>query len=219
MVQVMRLWEELTDEEFLTWNVAAKLRRMKGVNYFKMVNLRRARRGDPLVKLPPESKPRDPRPILKGLIIRNQPGRITLKLELRRVPTSPTTVWASRPYNRGALKPDKCPRLGWLPKARAKVREITREYFGKHGEYLTKHNVQIVGKRIFVRVRQEVDEGASLYEQANAVMPPPEERSGGANDPVSYFGLWAAGKNLAVSAWNSRRTVYFQAVGDSLVAK
>jgi hypothetical protein len=32
-----------------------------------------------------------------------------------------------------------------------------------------------------------------------------------------YFGLWAAGKNLAISAWNSRQTAYFQAVGDPFV--
>src|SRR5271169_2619294 len=27
-----------------------------------------------------------------------------------------------------------------------------------------------------------------------------------------YFGLWAAGKNFAICAWNSRQTPYFQAV-------
>jgi hypothetical protein len=36
LVQVMKAWDELTDLEFLTWNVAAKLRRVKGVNYFKL---------------------------------------------------------------------------------------------------------------------------------------------------------------------------------------
>jgi hypothetical protein len=177
LVQVMKAWDELTDLEFLTWNVAAKLRRMKGVNYFKMVNLRRVRRGESLVRLPPESKPRDPRPLIKRFIIRNQHGRITLKLQLRREPTTPTTVWASRPYNRGALKPDKCPCLGWLPPARARMCEITKDYFGKHGEHLAKHNVQIVGKRIFVRVRQEVDEGASFYEEVHATVPLPGGQS------------------------------------------
>ena len=39
------------------------------------------------------------------------------------------------------------------------------------------------------------------------------------NDPVKYFGLWASGKNLAIAAWNSRRTLYFQAVGDPLVKR
>lgn len=34
-----------------------------------------------------------------------------------------------------------------------------------------------------------------------------------------YFGLWAGGKNFAISAWNSRQTPYFQAVGDPLITK
>jgi hypothetical protein len=34
-----------------------------------------------------------------------------------------------------------------------------------------------------------------------------------------YFGLWASGKNFAICAWSSRRTPYFQAVGDPFVTK
>ncbi|HTG44550.1 MAG TPA: hypothetical protein VK633_08460 [Verrucomicrobiae bacterium] len=37
------------------------------------------------------------------------------------------------------------------------------------------------------------------------------------NDPAKYFSFWAAGKNFAISAWNSRQTTRFQAVGDPLV--
>ncbi len=39
------------------------------------------------------------------------------------------------------------------------------------------------------------------------------------NDPAIYFGLWQAGKNFASSAWASRRTVHFQAIGDPLVKR
>ena len=41
----------------------------------------------------------------------------------------------------------------------------------------------------------------------------------GVNDAAVYFGLWAGGKNFAISAWNSSRTDKFQAVGDPLVTK
>jgi len=41
----------------------------------------------------------------------------------------------------------------------------------------------------------------------------------GVNDPATYFGLWASGKNFAICAWNSRETPDFQAVGDPLVTK
>jgi len=39
------------------------------------------------------------------------------------------------------------------------------------------------------------------------------------NDSSTYFGLWASGKSFAISAWNSRRTPYFQAVGDPLAKR
>ena len=41
----------------------------------------------------------------------------------------------------------------------------------------------------------------------------------GANDPGTYFGLWASGKNFGISAWNSKQTPYFQAVGDPLIRR
>ena len=176
MVLVMCVWEELTEQEYLTWRVAATSRRMHAVNYFKHVNLRRARRGDPVLRLPPQARTFDPRPVLKRLLIGYQHRRITLKLELHRPPTDRTTVWASLPCNRGRAKPFKCPRLGWLPALRGKVSDITRLYLDKHGEYMREHRVPLVGKRIFVRVRRELDEGAPFYEQVNAVVPPPPGR-------------------------------------------
>ena len=39
------------------------------------------------------------------------------------------------------------------------------------------------------------------------------------NDPSAYFGLWEARKDFGICSWNSRRTPYFQAVGDPLVTK
>ena len=41
----------------------------------------------------------------------------------------------------------------------------------------------------------------------------------GVNDATKYFGSWASGENFAIAAWNSRRTAYFQAVGDPLVQR
>jgi hypothetical protein len=39
------------------------------------------------------------------------------------------------------------------------------------------------------------------------------------NLPYPYLGLWATGKNFAICAWNTRRTPYFQAVGDPFVTR
>ena len=41
----------------------------------------------------------------------------------------------------------------------------------------------------------------------------------GHNDASVYFGLWAAGKNFAICAWNSRQTTRFQAIGDPFVQR
>jgi len=174
LTQVMRAWEDLTDEERLTWNVTGTSRRTSGINLFKSVNLRRLRRGNELARLPPQPRPINPKPLLKRLHIYNRGGRITFRLELSRRPTEPTTLWGSRPCNRGMAKPRNCPRLGWLPAPLRLVCEITRPYFQKHRDYLIKHQVQLVGKRIFIRVRRELDVGAIVYEQVQAVVPPPD---------------------------------------------
>ena len=175
---VMKTWGALTDEEYLAWNVAGKTRRTHGINYFKQVNLRRVRRGEELARVPPQPKPYDAGPVLKRLVIRNRGGgRLTLELEFRRVPTAPMTVWGARPCSRGVTKPDKCPRLGWLPAPEDGVCDITALYFTKHGPYIQEHGVELTGKRIFIRIRREMDDGANLYEEVKAVVPEPEGRA------------------------------------------
>lgn len=177
MAEVMMAWEDLTDEDRLAWRTAATNRRMEGVIYFKQVNLRRLRRGEALLRLPPVFKPYDGRPILKRLLILNRGGRLYLELELFRTPAMPTSVWGALPCNRGKAKPNKCPRLGWLPAAEDGVCHITGLYFQKHGEYLRAHGVYLVGKRIFIRTRLELDDGVALYEEVQAVVPPPQGQS------------------------------------------
>jgi len=174
--QVMGLWEELSDAERLAWNVEGAERRMKGVNYFKKINLRRARRGAELLREPvaPAYKTLDGDPVLKGLRIYNRGGRVTLEVELRKAPAAPRTVWGARPCNRGVGKPDKCPRLRRLPTPKDGVSKITELYFMKHGEYIERNRVQLAGKRIFIRIRQEVDDDDNVYEEANAVVPEPK---------------------------------------------
>lgn len=175
---VMQVWEDLTDEERLTWNVTAKSRRTTGIRFFRSVNLRRLRRGEELARLPPPARTFNPKPLLKRLHIFNRGGRITLVLAVSRVPAEPTTVWGARPCKRGWARPDKCPRLGWFPRPRGGVVEITELYFKKHGDYIRQHQVPLVGKRIFIRIRQERDTGANFYEQVAAVVPPPEPWGG-----------------------------------------
>ncbi len=55
---------------------------------------------------------------------------------------------------------------------------ISEMYLTKHGEYIRQHGLPLEGKRIFIRIRQEVDDGVPLYEQIKAVVPTPEAQMG-----------------------------------------
>jgi hypothetical protein len=176
--EVMRAWEGLSDAQRLAWDLHGSERRMKGVSCFKMVNLRRRLRGQAISVNPAQAKPCDAKPLLKGLDIRNRGGRITLELELRRAPEGLVTVWGSLPCNRGRKQPRNCPRLGVLPPRQGKWCNITTLYFNKHGDSIKRHDLPMIGKRIFIRVRREVDEGKPLYEQVKEVVPRPEVEIG-----------------------------------------
>jgi len=45
-------------------------------------------------------------------------------------------------------------------------------YFQKHGKYVMQHWTQMAGKRIFIRLRREVDGGVDSYEEVWALVPP-----------------------------------------------
>ena len=98
-------------------------------------------------------------------------------LHLYRLPVGRWTVWGALPCNRGLEKPDKCPRLGWLPLTKGCVIQITALYFQKHAQTIWNRKLPLLGKRIFIRLRQEMDEGAALFEQVSAVVPGPEPRA------------------------------------------
>jgi hypothetical protein len=65
------------------------------------------------------------------------------------------------------------------------VSKIAELYFMKHGEHLEQHGVRLEGKRIFIRIRQEVDGGsANLYEEVSAVVPESEGRAKRQKRPI-----------------------------------
>jgi hypothetical protein len=63
--------------------------------------------------------------------------------------------------------------------------------------------------------------GSTSYENTpvGAITHTDEPNLSYVNLPYPYLGLWVAGKNFAICAWNTRRTPYFQAVGDPFVTR
>ena len=174
-----KFWNRLSEEERRAWNVQGKLRRSTGQKYCTGINAPRFRdRQEPLREPPPPPATYSGEKILGRLIIRNRGDRITLKVEVTHVPGVRVTVWGSRPCNPGVSGWAKCPRLGELPPPEGGVSEITALYFLKHWDYIAKHGVELVGKRIFIQVRVELPGWGKLFEGANAVVPPPEGRGG-----------------------------------------
>jgi hypothetical protein len=175
-----KAWEALSDEQGRAWNVEGKSRRTSGQRYFTGINARRIRDGQEPLTGPPERAAYGGKPIIRRLVIRNRGDRIALELGVFQVPSVRVTVWGSRPCNRGVSVGAKCPRLGDLPAPAGGVSDITGLYFRKHGKYIEKHGAQLVGKRIFIRTRVELEGWSKLYEGTNAVVPAPEGRGGAA---------------------------------------
>ena len=173
-----KAWLDLSDEQYLTWNVAAKSRRTSGQRYFTGVNAPRIRDRQEPLKAPPAVATYSGKRILKRFTIGNRSGRITLVLVVSRVPGVRITVWGSRPCNRGISRIPDCPRLGELPEPTGGVSDFTWHYFRKHWEYIEKNDVELVGKRIFIQLRVELEGWGKLCERASAVVPAPEARGG-----------------------------------------
>ena len=171
-------WEYLTDQQRLLWNVAAKTWRSSGQRYFVKINARRLRDGLELLTEPPRSARYDSKPVLKRLLITNRRGRIVLKLEVSAMPGARYTVWGSRPCNLGVSWRPNCPRLGALPAPVGRWSDITALYFRKHGDHIMQHELPVVGKRIYIRVREERDAGPTLYRGSQGGRPGPGGRTG-----------------------------------------
>jgi hypothetical protein len=168
-----RAWEALTDEQRLSWNSHAALQRISGHSFFTGVNAPRIRDGLPVLMEVPAPVVGSGQLIFKRLLISNWRGQVTLKVEVSLPPGVRASVWASRPRNQGVSYNAKCPRLCELPAPVGGLSDITAPYFAKHGEYIEVHRLELVGKRIFVRVREEPCAGAAQFEEKNAVVPPP----------------------------------------------
>jgi len=100
-------------------------------------------------------------------------------------------------------------------------------FYGQSSWYLIETVESFNGQRYqggqgnFIKWYSSVAFGGTYYSctPVGAVTHVDEPGLGGIENSQIYFGLWAAGKNFAICAWNSRNTYYFQSVGDPFVVK
>jgi hypothetical protein len=168
-------WEYLSEEQRLLWKVDAEVRRTSGQRCFVKVNAPRLRGGLELLTKPPKLEPYNSKRALHGLAITHRRGRIVLKLAVSPMPGARYTVWGSRPCKLGVSAYIKCPLLGLLPPPVDGRSDITALYFRKHGDYIMQHELPLVRRRIYIRIRQERDQGPALYEEVRAIVPDPED--------------------------------------------
>jgi len=167
-------WNRLTDLQHLTWHSAGKSRRTTGRSYFIRINLSRFYNGEEILLCPPPSEVPCAQRVLQWLLITEHRGRLSVKLEVTPTPGARFTVWASRPCNPGRSACPKCPRLGPLPPPINGWSDITSLYVRKHGAYIRAQRLALAGMRVFVRVRQEMDQGPSLFQSINARVSDPQ---------------------------------------------
>jgi hypothetical protein len=64
-----------------------------------------------------------------------------------------------------------------LPAAVGEWIDISDLYRRKHSPYLKANALQLTGKRIIIRLREELDDGSKAVQEVRALIPPPEPRS------------------------------------------
>jgi len=139
------------------------------------INAPRLRAGLELLTKPPRREDYNSKRALHGLVITNRRGRIALQIEVSPAPGVRHTVWASRPCKLGVSVYIKCPLLCWLPPTIDGLSDITAPYFRKHGDFIIQHELPLVRRRIWMRIRQERDQGPAVYEEVSANVPDPED--------------------------------------------
>lgn len=172
-----RAWEWLNDEQRITWNTQAGTHRTSGQRLFVKISARRLYDGKKLLTEYPAPTSFGPGPHLKALVIINHRRRLTLKLRASPAPGGQFTVWGSRPLNQGISVCPWCPLLGPLPPAVGEWIDISDLYRRKHGRYLKANTLQLTGKRIIIRLREELDDGSKTVQEVRALIPPPAPRT------------------------------------------
>jgi hypothetical protein len=170
---VAEAWNNLTDEQYQRWAIAApnvpsrkvlgKAGRLDPRGLFAKINLPRARLGQRVLIEPPPKPDFDSCPFLAFTIKTDDEG-MWIELWLARVPAEDILLRASPPCNAGRRRNWDYRVLGLLKAPAKGPNNITRLY-------VDKFDLPPVGKRIFLQAQQQVDGWRGQPWQASAVVP------------------------------------------------
>ncbi len=175
------VWEHLTDEQRQAWDVAGantpsrkvfgKTGHLSGHEFCSKINNSRTAIGlEPLESPPPQATfGRSP---VAGFTISNDRNGLALKLILARAATEEIKVYGSPPFNQGRRRNWDYRVLGALADGAQGANDITQLYVMRFGE-------PPIGKRIFIRSRQQINGWQGPPSDFTAVVPP---RQGGSRN-------------------------------------
>jgi hypothetical protein len=154
--------------------VFGKAGRLDGRGFFFKANLPRARLGQELL-LEPTAQAAFGRNPAVAFTITNDKWDFAMELTLARAPTEEIMLWASPPCNVGKRRNWDYRVLGLLQTPVEGANNFRRLYVKRFG-------VPPVGKRVFVRVRQQTNGWRGEPWEGSAVVPPREGGSGSRNE-------------------------------------
>ena len=170
-------WSAITDAQRQGWCALGKETKttsalgvkssLTGQNtYTRINNARAAIRLPPLADAPAHVR-FDPEPVT-ALRITNIAGRVSLELMVSGHPAGHIEVYGSPHFNAGRLVCWDLRLLGCMADPKPGWNDITDLYWRKF-------DLPPVGKRVFIRVRQQINGWQGLPRQMNALVPPSEK--------------------------------------------
>jgi hypothetical protein len=173
VAQLAAHWRTLTEEQRAAWTRKAKeaharhrlgqSSHLTGCQFYIKINSARAAVGlSPLV-YPPEMPEFGDSPVGE-LVITNNDGAISLKLEVSGTPGADIVVLGIAPCSAGVSYVWNFVTLGLLPAPTSGWSDITDLYVARFG-------VPRVGMKVFIRTRQQINGWEELPVQTSAIVP------------------------------------------------
>ena len=173
LARIAARWRTLTDEQRALWIAIARevLSRSRtgqsgaltGCQLFTKINFNLAIVREEQVTEPP-ARPRFRKNPVGALMITNTRGKIALKLKVSGTPAQTIIVLGYPPVSAGVSFARDFTILGLLPVPVGGVSDITELYVARYG-------VPLVGKRLLIRTRQQIDGWEDLPVQTTAIVP------------------------------------------------